>query len=90
MSTVNDRKKIILPEWTINLPNKTLMSSKDVAGFFGSKNLSYATHLAWSGGMPNPDGKLPRGHAKKFGKPMKYWLLGTLRNYEIEQQKVNK
>ena len=83
---------IELPSWTYNLPNKTRMSCKDIYKFFNYKSVDSFYNRISRLRFPKPvifsmkATSNPRCRVAKVN----YWTLGSLRDYQIEQNKVKK
>ena len=83
---MNDRNKITLPEWTRNLPNATKITSKEILSFFGYKSTRSMSTLIERGQLPKHNFScFTANRAIRH-----FWSLGTLRSFEIEQNKANK
>jgi hypothetical protein len=84
------KHKLVLPEWTKNLPNKTKITAKEIGSFFGYKSKTQVHKLVYKGEFPKHESSiLPESLFRKkvSKKPTYYWTLATLRAYEIEQNK---
>jgi hypothetical protein len=85
-----DRKKMTLPEWTKNLPDKTRITSKEVSSFFGYKSKYGIQTLLQRGQFPKHEDTQPNAKFSNRVFKSNYWYLGSLRSYVIEQNKENK
>jgi hypothetical protein len=91
---VSIKHKLVLPNWTKDLPDKTRITAKEISSFFGYKLPKQANSLVANNKFPKCDASASRvtfsTRSKGWKIPDNYWFLGTLRNYVIEQNKVNK
>ncbi|MFT6988151.1 MAG: hypothetical protein ACJASL_000111 [Paraglaciecola sp.] len=91
---MNEMHKLVLPDWTKNLPDKTRITSKEISTFFGYKSPAHVSKIVARHKFPKCDDSCPalrfspRSRGSK--RPDNYWFLGTLRDYEIKQNKENK
>jgi hypothetical protein len=81
---------LVLPNWTFNLPNKTRMSCKDIYVFFGYKTVCSFYSRIYKLNFPKPELHSIKNSSISSVRTAKlnYWTLGSLRAYEIEQNKV--
>ena len=83
---------IKLPSWTLNLPNKTRMSCKDICKFFGYKSVDSLYNRIHNQKFPKSEiFSISTNKNSKIGlNKYNYWTLGLLRVYQIkqDQQKV--
>jgi hypothetical protein len=90
---MNEMHKLVLPDWTKNLPAKTRITSKEISSFFGYKSPSHVSKLVARHKFPKcDDSKQTPGFSSRsrgWKIPDNYWFLGTLRDYEIKQNKGN-
>ena len=86
--------RLTLPSWTISLPSTTRITEKEISSFFGYKSAGSVNTLVTRGQFPKcDDSQLPSdfsSRSKGSKKPTNYWLLGTLRDYEIKQNEQGK
>ena len=83
------KSKLALPLWTRDLPNKTLISAKEVSSFFGYKSASSLHRIVAHGRFPKHVSTSIKNCLK--GRFIAFhWSLGSLRSYELEQNKDNK
>jgi hypothetical protein len=84
------KQDLVLPSSTLNLPNKTRMSCKDIYVFFGYKTVSSFHSRIYKLDFPKAELYAIRDTGKSACRTSKlnYWTLGTLRAYEIEQNKA--
>jgi hypothetical protein len=80
-------KKLILPNWTKGLPNKTNITSKEIASFFGYKSVVSVFDLIKKGGLPPHDFlcATARGGNSRVKTKTYFWSLGLLREVEAKQ-----
>jgi len=75
-------KKIpVIPNCYKDLPDRTKIGCKEVAGMFGYKNYQAATHCFKAGSIPAPDETVvyTKGGCKK---KTNVWHLGTIRKWK--------
>ena len=91
----NPMHKLVLPAWTTILPRKTRITCKEISSFFGYKSAGQVNTLVYRGHFPKCEPELTQNkslmrlnHGARITKG--YWLLGTLRDYEIEQNQESK
>ena len=78
---------IKLPSWTLNLPNKTRMSCKDIYKFFGYKSVDNLYKRIYNQKFPKSEiFSISANKNSKIGViKYNYWTLGLLRGYQAEQ-----
>ena len=79
-------KEINLPDWTKNLPDHTVMASKDIYPILGYKSGSALYHAATCGILPMPDieyRQSTRQYSFNSKKNKFAWTLGALRSHKI-------
>ena len=78
---------IKLPSWTLNLPNKTRMSCKDIYKFFGYKSVDNLYNRIYNQKFPKSViFSIRKSSSPRFGtSKLNYWTLGLLRDYQAEQ-----
>ena len=83
------KSKLALPEWTKYLPSTAKITAKEISEFFGFKGVSYVHKMTAIGELPKSEPETTRAQfffkTRLKTKPTKYWLLGTLRDYEEKQ-----
>ena len=75
-------RQIALPDWTEDLPDHTLLTSAEVATFFGYNNEKTLYTAIRSQNIVEPDERLPR----KNKTPQMFWRLSTLREIRNKQK----
>ena len=75
-NTVN-KEKLLLPEWTANLPNHTILIGREVKAIFNIPS-SVSIQEAQSGGLVPYDKKI--SYYSRKGKARK-WSLGSVREF---------
>jgi hypothetical protein len=80
----SNMRKIVIPEWTEELPDTAKLTSKDVLKIFGYSTKGSITSYIQGEYVPKPDEKVKRkGRIPKY-----HWCLGTLRaianNQDVE------
>ena len=81
---------IKLPSWTLNLPNKTRMSCKDIYKFFGYKSVDNLYNRIYNQKFPKSViFSIGKSYSHRFGATkLNYWTLGLLRDYQAEQNQL--
>lgn len=82
MVALKSTYKLVLPEWTYDLPNKALLVSKDLLKISGYKNLASISDFIKRGQLPEPT---IRKIVRKGHKPTRFWSMKSLRQWEQEQ-----
>ena len=77
-------RKFELPEWTVGLPDATLLDTKDIASIFKYKNRNSVCQLVEDKLLPPPDHRFETGGRFKTNRLL--WELGTLRELANQQR----
>ena len=83
---LTNANNLTLPRWTFSLPDKTMMSYKDVAKFFGYSKAGAVSVRVSHSDFPKPEASNLRRSSTRA--PIKFWSLGSLRGFETKQNKL--